>query len=128
MPDFGEESLGLVVLWVTGEYSPLSLAGSRKGCSWLLTAGVVSLRHARVAEIKMIARMEEPAPGVGCRWLQRCWRQTGFVFAVSTAAEPGKVLVTSDLKWFFLCLFCWKFEIICLAWPKQVCLIENARG
>lgn len=98
MPDFGEESLGLVVLWVTGEYSPLSLAGSRKGCSWLVTAGVVSLRHARVAEIKMIARMEEPAPGVGCRWLQRCWRQTGFVFAVSTAAEPGKVLVMSDLK------------------------------
>lgn len=52
----------------------------------------------------------------------------GFVFAVSTAAELGKVMSDLKCKHFFLCHFHWKFEIICVAWPKQMCLIENTRG
>lgn len=55
----------------------------------------------------MIARMEKTASGVGFRWHHLCWRKMGFVFAVSTVAEPGRVLVTSELKCkqLFLCLF-----------------------
>lgn len=46
----------------------------------------------------MIARMEKTASGVGFRWHHLCWRKMGFVFAVSTVAEPGRVLVTSELN------------------------------
>lgn len=98
MPCFGKENLALVVLWVTGKYSPLFLAGSRKGSSWPVIVSIVSLRHARVVEIKMIARVEKTASGVGFHWHQLYGRRMGFVVAVSTAAEPGKALVMSELK------------------------------
>lgn len=51
--------------------------------------------------IKKIARMEKK--GFWCGFAVT--NSAGVVFAVSTAAEPGKVMSDLKCKHFFLCLF-----------------------
>lgn len=78
----------------------------------------------------MTARMEKAASGIDLCWHQLRWREMGLVFAGSTGAGPGKVLVVSELKCRRLgsLPFCQKVDVICLAWPKQMCLVGNAKG
>ena len=60
------------------------------------------------------ALLQEDGLCVCCINCGRTWQSFGYV---RVEVQP-----------FFSLPFCWKFEIICLAWPKQMCLIENARG